>query len=37
MKEYLFLLRGGKPATDKTEAERKVGNASLGRLHGEPG
>ena len=24
MKEYLFLLRGGKPATDKTEAEKKA-------------
>jgi hypothetical protein len=23
MKEYLFLLRGGKPVTEKTEAERK--------------
>ena len=30
MKQYLFLLRGGKPAASKTEEESKAENAAWG-------
>jgi len=37
MKEYLFLLRGGKPLTDKTEAERKAEMQAWGTYMGSLG
>jgi hypothetical protein len=37
MKEYLFLLRGGKPVTDKTEAERKAEMQAWGYFMGSLG
>jgi hypothetical protein len=35
MKEYLLLLRGGKPATSKTEAENKAEMQAWGAYMGE--
>ena len=37
MKEYLFLLRGGKPVTDKTEAEKKAEMQAWGAYMGSLG
>ena len=37
MKEYLFLLRGGKPVTEKTEAERKSEMRAWGAYMGSLG
>ncbi|HEX3768898.1 MAG TPA: YciI family protein [Puia sp.] len=37
MKEYLFLLRGGKPVTDKTEAEKKAEMQAWGAYMGTLG
>ena len=37
MKEYLFLLRGGKPVTDKTETERKTEMEAWGAYMGNLG
>ncbi len=37
MKEYLFLLRGGKPVTDKTEAEKKAEIQAWGAYMGSLG
>jgi hypothetical protein len=37
MKEYLFLLRGGRPLTDKTEAERKAEMQAWGAYMGSLG
>ena len=35
MKEYLLLLRGGKPVTEKTEAENKAEMQAWGAYMGE--
>ena len=37
MKEYLFLLRGGKPMSAKTEAENKAEMQAWGAYMGELG
>ena len=37
MKEYLFLLRGGKPVTGKTDAERKTEMQAWGAYMGSLG
>lgn len=37
MKEYLLLLRGGKPMASKTEAENKVEMAAWGKYMGDLG
>ena len=37
MKEYLFLLRGGKPVTDKTEDEKKTEMQAWGAYMGNLG
>ena len=37
MKEYLFLLRAGRPANTKTEAENKAGMQAWGIYMGELG